>query len=165
MRVQSSIRYEAKSKNSLAVFESHQRVVKAQIINTPQALRRRFDSIISKNRGIITTKTSVLERRGEAIFIADDIPSPHAIAAGVRREISHIHERPDYSLHCTLSPKDAKLVISNGWGERHPLSGSRLFSACYIMLYTPRNEEELEVVCRSVCASIAFMTGGKDVNY
>lgn len=134
-----------------------------QVTNRTQALRSRFDAIIAQNRAIITTKISVLERQGEAIFIADAIPTPHAIAAGVRREITHIHERHDHSLHCTLSPLDAKLVVSNGWGERHPLAGSRLFSSCYTMLYTPRSEEELEVVCRVVRASIAFMTGGRDV--
>lgn len=39
-----------------------------------------------------------------------------------RREIVHFH-RIDGSLHCLLSPADARHVIAHKWGELHPLSG------------------------------------------
>ena len=51
-----------------------------------------------------------------------------------------------------LSHADAKEVIEKGWGERHGLSGktvgSRTFTAGYLMIYAPRNEEEVRLWAR-----------------
>lgn len=62
----------------------------------------------------------------------------------------------------TLSLADAKEVIEKGWGLRHKLSGP-LIPVGYLLLYAPRNEEELEVLGRILKAGIAFMSGGKEV--
>lgn len=38
-------------------------------------------------------------------------------------------------------------VIEKGWGERHPLSGVvSVLPKEYLILYAPRDEEELQVV-------------------
>lgn len=64
----------------------------------------------------------------------------------------------DGSMHLNLAPKDAKLVLERGWGQRHPLSGRMLYTGL-LMIYAPRGEEELEVVKRITKASIRFMLG------
>lgn len=45
-------------------------------------------------------------------------------------------------MHLTLHPQDAALVISEGWGERHPLAGcpvlgigKRLLPEGFVMVY------------------------------
>jgi hypothetical protein len=63
--------------------------------------------------------------------------------------------------------KIGKKVINMGWGQRHPLDGvpgitKRIFGWTlpkeYIMLYSPRSEEELRIVMEIVEASAGYMT-------
>ena len=70
---------------------------------------------------------------------------------GTKHEVYHYHDS-EGSAHATLAPADAKLVIDKGWGERHVLSGQLPLASLrdaipltYIMIYAPRNKEELEV--------------------
>jgi len=67
-------------------------------------------------------------------------------------------------MHVTLHPADAKLVIEKGWAQRHPLARggwlSRFVPEGFMMVYAPRNEEEVEVVMRIVRAA-AWWVGGK----
>lgn len=67
-----------------------------------------------------------------------------------------MHEA-DGSMHVVLSPLDAKLVIEKGWGQRHGLSGTKLMWIGYLLVYAPRNEEELVIVKRILGAAVEFM--------
>jgi Family of unknown function (DUF5519) len=68
------------------------------------------------------------------------------------REFAHLHPARDGSLHMTLPPDIYKEVLAKGWGEPHPVSGT-------MMVWGPRNDEELDVVWRLVRASYAYATG------
>ncbi|MCJ1249355.1 hypothetical protein MMC30_006578 [Trapelia coarctata] len=74
-------------------------------------------------------------------------------------EIAHIHTT-DSSMHLTLHPSDAALVISNGWGERHPLAGRGPWvPKGFTMVYAPRNQEEVEILTEVVRAA-GWWVGG-----
>ena len=82
-------------------------------------------------------------------------------------ELYHFHDF-DGSAHTTLSPADAKYLLDRGWGIRHPLSGQMLFGmgmllpANYVMIYAPRNEEEIKVHEIAAKAAIEFaLEGGR----
>jgi hypothetical protein len=68
----------------------------------------------------------------------------------------------DGSVHVSLSPRDAKLVIERGWGERFGLSGTAV-PVTYILVYAPRpgkeEEREAEIVERILTAGMKFMLG------
>lgn len=68
------------------------------------------------------------------------------------REFAHIHPAHDGSLHMTLPPDLYEEVLAKGWGEPHPVSGT-------MMVWGPRNEEELEVIWNLVRASYRYATG------
>jgi len=80
-------------------------------------------------------------------------------------EVCHAHPS-DGSMHLTLHPADAALVLSQAWGERHPLSSggwlARFVPPGFVMVYAPRNEEEIENVRRIVAAAV-WWVGGVDV--
>lgn len=103
----------------------------------------------------------MLEGRGEAIFLLPSI-SPPAIAKKSKSEVAHIHTAGDATSHVVLSYADCKEVIRKGWGERHRLSGN-ILPLGYTLLYSPRNETEVEVMNRIFKASLEFMTGSLDV--
>ena len=76
-------------------------------------------------------------------------------------EIAHIHTT-DSSMHLTLHPSDAALVISNGWGERHPLAGRGPWvPKGFTMVYAPRNHEEVGIMTEIVHAAGWWVGGCK----
>jgi hypothetical protein len=112
----------------------------------------------------VVVKTSVLEKSGDALFLADSIAIPHEIAKKMKREIAHVHTgvgSGDYSIHTCLAPTDCKEVITKKWGERMTLAGT-LVPQEYLLIYTPRTEEEVAVVKGIVNAAIVFMMGARD---
>jgi uncharacterized protein (TIGR00369 family) len=70
-------------------------------------------------------------------------------------EFGHLHPERDGSLHLNLPPALYDEVLQAGWGEPHPISGTML-------VFGPRDEAELEVVWRLVCASYSWATATKD---
>ena len=74
----------------------------------------------------------------------------------VGREFAHIHPPSDGSLHIVLPPDIVERVIENAWAERHPLAGRYGLPAHIVMVYGPRDEDELSVVKDLVSASHRF---------
>ncbi|KAF4473218.1 hypothetical protein FAGAP_13354 [Fusarium agapanthi] len=115
-----------------------------------------LSSLASSSSSKLKIATSLAERRGPALFVASEKPS-HPIAKRTGGEIGHMHGS-DGSMHINLAPKDAKLVLEKGWGQRHPLSGTVLYLG-NVMVYAPRDEDELEVVKNITRAGVKFMLG------
>ena len=74
----------------------------------------------------------------------------------IGREFAHIHPRPDYG---SLAPHDAVEVAGNGWGEHHPLVCDGIQPPGLVMVYSPRDEAELEVVKTIISRSHEYACG------
>ncbi|MCJ1338246.1 hypothetical protein MMC09_003532 [Bachmanniomyces sp. S44760] len=83
-------------------------------------------------------------------------------------EIVHLHGT-EASMHMTLHPSDAALVISRGWGERHLLAGQGLFGRWlwvprgFVLVYAPRSEEDVETLMKIVKAA-GWWIGGRELH-
>jgi len=77
----------------------------------------------------------------------------------VAREFAHLHPPSDGSLHLVLPPNEIDAAIENGWAERHPLAGRFGMPGNIVMVYGPRDEDELQVVAELIRASHAFARG------
>ena len=89
---------------------------------------------------------------------------PHVVrnpTCGVPPEIAHMHDS-EGSLHLTLHPQDAAVVIKQGWGERHPLAGRWLLDG-FMLIYAPKGEEELAAVMEIIKAA-AWWVGSVDLD-
>lgn len=126
-----------------------------------------FYALASKNSHIIKIAPSNAERHSDAMWLLDNIPhAREAFQTG--GEVAHIHETGDHSLHVVLSPADAKKVIEAGWGQRHAFAGwkplgGRLekivdIPATYLLIYTPRTSDEIEIVLEIVKAAMRHMS-------
>jgi phospholipase/carboxylesterase len=82
---------------------------------------------------------------------------PEAFMVGT--EFAHLHPAQDGSLHLILPEANAREVIAHGWGEFHPLVAQGVMPPTNLMVYGPRNDEELETVWRIVQASHANARG------
>lgn len=91
-----------------------------------------------------------------ALWLREDLPlsRPEVIARG--REFAHIH--PDGSLHVSLPPERAREAVEKGWAESHPMA-LYLGNEGMIMLYTPLDMEELDVIFQLIVDSYNYVTG------
>lgn len=72
-------------------------------------------------------------------------------------EIGHAHPSDD-SLHVWISDRDAVEVVEKGWGQRFCLP---FVEKGWVMVYAPRNMEEVEVVESILRAAAQYITGVK----
>jgi phospholipase/carboxylesterase len=77
----------------------------------------------------------------------------------IETEFAHIHPRPDSSWHLQMPHELAVLAISAGWGRIHTVVWMGDAPANSMMLYSPRNEEEMEVIWSLVEESYRYATG------
>jgi phospholipase/carboxylesterase len=76
-----------------------------------------------------------------------------------KQEFAHLHPHPNSSWHLQLPWELTSLAISAGWAEIHPVVWLGVAPANSVMLYSPRNEEEMEVVWDLVEESHRFASG------
>ena len=84
-----------------------------------------------------------------------DLPKEHgawSLAVEGRVEPFHIHGVKDTSIHAVLPPARAKEVCNKGWGEPHTYADFET----QIMIYAPRNEEEIDVIVGLLEESVLF---------
>ena len=77
----------------------------------------------------------------------------------VATEFAHLHPSPDWSLHAALPPLLAAEAIEKRWAEVHPVARLGLIPPNVVMLYAPRDEDEVKVVADLVRAGHAFARG------
>ncbi|KAF2240512.1 hypothetical protein BU26DRAFT_525977 [Trematosphaeria pertusa] len=116
------------------------------------AMRR----LIGEPANCLLERTSCFEKHSSGIFAS----TPITRTCG--GEVCHAHPS-DGSLHMTLHPADAKIVLESGWGERHPLARGgwcrRFVPREFVLIYAPRNEQEIEVVMRIIAAGVWWVAG------
>lgn len=76
-------------------------------------------------------------------------------------EFAHVHPAPDFSLHLTLPEPLRTEAIAAGWAEPHPLAGYPSISDLVVLLFAPRDVDELGVAKRLVKASWAYAKDGR----
>ncbi|KAF2801047.1 hypothetical protein K505DRAFT_291520 [Melanomma pulvis-pyrius CBS 109.77] len=129
---------------------------------TPQAsaalstLIQSFASTPPYSSYISTAPSKTEGGTGPAIYVNPDVDTINPAAHRIFYEIAHVHPN-DNSLHVYVSPRDAKTVIEKGWGQRFPVSW--LAPVSWIMVYAPRDEEEVGIVREIVRAGVCFAAG------
>jgi hypothetical protein len=115
--------------------------------------------LAKKPENKLVERTSCFEKHSSGLF--SSVPITRTCGG----EVCHAHPS-DGSMHLTLHPADVRVLIEAGWGERHPLAKGGWFRRFvpkeFVLVYAPRNEEEVDVVIKIVAASIWWVSG-KDV--
>ncbi|MDP5219019.1 DUF5519 family protein [Ruegeria sp. 2205SS24-7] len=112
---------------------------------------------VSELPGVEIRPTVVSLPGALGFWVSEDLAlaRPEVIVGG--REFAHIH--PDGSLHASLSPALAKSAADKGWAVSHPWADQRPGWGGFVMIFTPVNADELDVVFDLVEASYEFVTG------
>ncbi|KAK3696554.1 hypothetical protein LTR37_017896 [Vermiconidia calcicola] len=133
---------------------------------TQQAEKHIFEKLSSNiirmasdNPEELQVGTSCIEQHGIGLFTT----MPGGVSRHrCRTEICHAHPS-DGSMHMTLHPADAKVVLEAGWGEKHPLSRGGYFERFvpegFVMVYSPRDEADVEITIRIIEAAAWYVSG------
>jgi len=122
-----------------------------------QHLAAELHRLVAADPERLVLGTSCFEKHGTGLF------SRSPARRTCRGEICHAHPS-DGSMHMTLHPADARVVLEAGWGERHPLARGGWFEKFvpegFVMVYAPRREEEVDVLVRIVEAGAWYVDLG-----
>jgi hypothetical protein len=77
----------------------------------------------------------------------------------IGREFAHLHPGADQSLHAILPADLAQGAIDAGWAELHPVARLGMIPPTTVMLYAPRDPEEMDIIYQLVLASYRFAGG------
>ena len=110
--------------------------------------------------GVVVGRSHVSVPGARAFHLRPDLARGSAEAFMRGTEFAHLHPAYDGSLHLALPVPLAEKVIEAGWGEHHPMVAYGVMPPTQLMVYGPRDPEELEVVWRLVQESYAFARGG-----
>ena len=122
-------------------------------------------NLAQSNPDLLEIGPSKIEGGAPALHLRPGVfSSNHAHYPRAPYEFFHFHEPAEGSCHAILSPIDATLVIERGWSERHGLSGRALgFPLTYVMIFAPRDENEVEIVTMIAKAAARYALEGKEL--
>jgi hypothetical protein len=101
---------------------------------------------------------SVPGARG-AFLVGPPEPAGPGSAFFVASEFAHLHPGVDQSLHLHLPEAVAEQAITAGFAEMHPLAVRGQVAPTRVMLFAPRDEDELETVWSLVETSYDYAVG------
>ncbi len=118
------------------------------------------NSVVEQNKARVHFQKSYFEKHNDAVFLLDSAMGNQTVVNTTHGEVGHMHPS-DGSMHFSLSPSDTKEVLEKGWGELHGLAGqvykgNDALPATYMMVYSPRTTEELNVIKQILQAAIQY---------
>jgi luciferase-like monooxygenase len=126
--------------------------------NAPHDLQERVFVFASSLPGVVVAPSGVSVPGARAFHLpSSSNTAPEAFMVG--HEFAHLHPLSDGSLHLVLPPDVVDDVIENGWAERHPLAGRHGLPTNIVMVYGPRDDDELTVVEDLLQASHRLASG------
>lgn len=94
-----------------------------------------------------------------SLVLKEGVPSGPDEAFFRGREFCHLHAPDDTSLHMALPEEVVELAKERGWAESHPVALQGLLPMTIVLVYGPRDADELETVFELVRTSHRFARG------
>lgn len=120
--------------------------------NAPAALQERLLTAVAELPSVQVGASRISVPGARGFFTDQPVADPQAFLVPGVGEFAHLHPERDGSLHLALPADLAADVVARGWGQAHPLAGSRLTPG-FVMVYGPRDDDELATVLAIVTES------------
>jgi phospholipase/carboxylesterase len=120
----------------------------------PLALQELLVEAVCALDGVLVGPSHISVPGARAFVTADRRGDDDAVLVPGTGEFAHLHPGHDGSLHLALPPDLATDLVVSGWGRMHPLAGTRLTPG-FVLVYGPRDDDELAVVLDVVATSHA----------
>ena len=94
-----------------------------------------------------------------ALWLPDRYAGGPAEAFIDGHEFCHLHPLPQGSIHLTLPNPLRDHAIGLGWAEPHPITRAGIMPKTLVLVYAPRDSQELTVIQQLVWSSCRFARG------
>jgi hypothetical protein len=121
--------------------------------NPPAELQEELWRRMSSLEGVRTGPSGVSLPDTRALHLDPGLATGPPEGFMVGTEFAHLHGPDDGSLHMALPADVAREAIDRGWAELHPLARAGHLPETLVMVYGPRDADELETVWSLVSAS------------
>ena len=128
--------------------------------SSDEVLLRMTDWVFSLH-GVVEQPSRTSLPGARALTVAPEVLVTNHQAMMAGREFAHIHPQPrGGSMHVILPADQVAEVVEKGWGEHHPLAldGS---VPNLLMVYAPRDDEDLAVIKLIISASVEYATSSR----
>ena len=126
--------------------------------NAPADLQERLFAEVRNLSGVEVGPSRISVPGARGFTLSEGSEDEQAYLVPQVGEFAHLHPSYDGSLHLVLPTDLAADVSTQGWGRPHMWAGTRL-SPGFMMVYGPRDEDELAIVLGIVRASHAYAGG------
>jgi phospholipase/carboxylesterase len=126
--------------------------------NAPVALQEKVFAYAAGLSGVIAAPSQISVPGARAFTLAERRAPEDAFLVPQVGEFAHLHPAHDGSMHLALPVELAAEAVRQGWARPHMWAGVRL-SAGFVMVFGPRDEDELAVGKGILAASHAYATG------
>jgi len=126
--------------------------------NAPAHLQERLFDELRTLAGVEVGPSRISVPGARGLTLSEGSPDPQAWLVPQVGEFAHLHPEHDGSMHLVLPPDLAADLVTKGWGRPHMWAGSRL-SPGFVLVFGPRDDDELATVLGIVAASHAYATG------
>lgn len=103
-------------------------------------------------------RSMISDPRSRAFWLKRSLPAGPSNAFLGSREIGHFHPW-DGSMHAMLPPDVARQAIASGWAELHPVAVAGMAPENLVMIYSPRDEQEANVIYDLLQAAYRYAGG------
>ena len=121
--------------------------------NAPAELQEELWRRMGSLEGVRTGPSGVSLAETRALHLDPVLAAGPPEAFMVGTEFAHLHGPDDGSLHMALPPEVVGEAVARGWAELHPLARAGRLPETLVMVYGPRNADELETVWWLVTSS------------
>lgn len=126
-----------------------------QTQNAPKDLQEELYARMCALAGTATGPSQISVPGARGISLVEPAGPAEAFLVPQAAEFAHLHPAYDGSLHLALPVDQATDLVARGWGTPHPWAGTRLTPG-FVMVFGPRDRDELEIVAGIVAASHAY---------
>lgn len=126
--------------------------------NAPHDVQEELHRRLAALSGVSSAQSAISVPGARGFMLPPHTGPREAFLVPGAGEFAHLHPESDGSLHVALPPGLAADAIARGWAVAHPLAGVRLTPGM-VMVYGPRDRDELDIVTAIVSTSHAWATG------
>lgn len=129
----------------------------------PAEIAQRLVELALSIPGIRAKQSRMAFPTSLALCLEDDFAHGPAEAFIDNHEFCLLHSLPQASVHLTLPREIRDRVVQLGWAEQHPGVRAGIIPPTLVMLYAPRDSEELCIASHLIGASCRFAKGNLSV--
>jgi len=117
--------------------------------NSPAELQEQLLRLVRELPGVTVSPSRISVPGARAFNLEAGTGNVQNFLVPSAKEFAHLHPVEDGSMHIALPAAHAADLVAKGWGRAHPLAGTRLTPG-FVMLFGPRDDEELAIVASIV---------------